>query len=151
MKRGGIVNDKRDMLLCLAWMGAVCIIGGLVWFFTQSYRTRLLIESATKTLSRNSIYLLIEEPPFFSGNPSMEGQWFTLNNSSDLIYVFNLIHGGNTAACAALTGKDGGVIAIYPLGSNSNQIIEELPPPVYRFYVNRIEQSAQRRRGGKNR
>jgi len=145
------VNDKRDMPLCLAWVGAVCIIGGLAWFFTQSYRTRLLIETVSITLERNGIYEQIEEPSLFSGNPSMGGQWFTLNSSSNLVYVFTLIHGGNTAACAAFTGKDGGVIAILPLGSNSNQIIEELPPPVYRFYANRIEQNAQKRMGGRNR
>jgi hypothetical protein len=130
-------------------MGAVLVIGCLVWFFTQPYRTSLLIEEVNKALARNGIYERLEDPALFSGNPAVGGQWFTLNNSSKLVFVFNLMYGGNTAACAAYTETDGGVIAILPLGSNSTQIIEELPPVVYRFYADRIEQNAQKRNGGK--
>jgi hypothetical protein len=139
------------MLLCLSWIGAVLIIGGLVWFFTNTYRARLLVDTVNKTLITNGIYEQIDDTSFVSANPFIEGQWFALSNSSNHVYAFTLMYGGNTAACAAFTGEGGGVIAILPLGGNSNQIIEELPPPVYRFYANRIEQTAQKRMGGRNR
>lgn len=143
------MNDKRDLLQCLAWISAALIIGGFVWFFTLPYRTSLLVEEVNKSLASNGIYERIAETAPVLGNPSVGGQWFALNNSSNLVYVFTLMHGGNAAACAALTRSDGGVVSLLPLGSNSNQIIKELPPPVYRFYERRIEQNAQKRMGGR--
>jgi len=143
--------NKRDALLCLAWIGAVIVLGGGLWFFTQSYRTRIFTQSVNKTLARYAGRERIAEQPLFPGNPAVGGVWFELINANGRAFVFTMMRNGNSAACVALTDENGNVRTILPLGSSADQIIEELPLPVYQFYANRIEQDARRRMGGRKR
>jgi hypothetical protein len=111
-----------------------------------------LAEEVNRTLVKNN-----NKEQVISGNPTggpasfMGGTWLELNNASGRAFVFTMMHSGITAACIALTDSNGRVKEILPLGKNAEQIIEELPLPVYRFYQNRIEQEAQKRMGGRNR
>jgi len=143
--------NKRDALLCLAWIGTIILLGGGLWFFTQPYRTRLLTQTVNKTLARYAGRERVAEQPIFPGNPAVGGIWFELTNSNGRAFVFTMMSDGNSAVCVALTDPDGRVKTILPLGSNSEQITEELSQPVFNFYANRIEQDVQRRFGGRNR
>ena len=131
---------RRNILLCAAWIGAALLVGGLLWFFTQSYRTRLLIDAVNKSLAANGGGR-IEGQAGFSTSPAsvMGGTWFTVSNSSDRAFVFALMHNGSSAACTALVDSNGKVKTIIPLSGNARQLTDELPLPVYDFYVNRIE------------
>jgi hypothetical protein len=137
------------MFLCLAWIGAVLLVGGLVWFLTQSYRTGLLIEAVNKTFAQNGDSRRIERLPSvsFSLSPSSFGVWFGVVNSDEKVFVFTLARNGIAAACAALTDSSGTVKTIVPLSGNAAQILEELPLPIYRFYTARIERATGLRRG----
>jgi len=143
--------NKRDTLLGLAWIGAVIVLGGLLWFFTQPYRTRLLTQTVNKTLARYAGRERIAEEPLFPGNPAAGGLWFELVNSDGRAFVFTMMRSGNSAACVALIDQNGKVKMILPLGSSAEQIMEELPLPVYNFYANRIEQNARKKMGGRKR
>jgi hypothetical protein len=151
--RDGLFPDRQSILLCSAWIGSAILIGALLWFFTQNYRIRLLTETVNKTLAKNGGRERIETPPLFKGGPTsvMGGFWFKTTGSSDKVFVFTIMRGGAAAACAALTDSNGKVKTILPLGGNSEQVLEELPLPVYRFYAVRIEQDARRSMRIKNR
>jgi hypothetical protein len=62
---------ERKVFLCAAWIGAALLIGGLLWFFTQPYRTRLLIEAANKNLAAGG--RLERQSRFFSSPASVMG------------------------------------------------------------------------------
>jgi len=150
-KLHNLLPNKRDALLCLAWIGSIILLGGILWFFTQPYRTRLLTQTVNKTLARYAGRERITEQPIFPGNPAVGGIWFELTNSNGRAFVFTMMHNGNSAACVALTDPDGRVKTILPLGSNSEQITEELPQPVFNFYANRIGDDVRKRFGGRKR
>ncbi|MDR2701384.1 MAG: hypothetical protein LBB72_03025 [Spirochaetaceae bacterium] len=151
--RDGVLSGRQSIFLCLAWIGSAILIGTLLWFFTQNYRIRLLTETVNRTLARNGGRERIETPPLFTGGPAyvMGGYWFKTTGSSDKAFIFSIMRGGAAAACAAITDSNGKVKTILPIGENAEQVLEELPLPVYRFYAARIEQDAHRRMGIKNR
>jgi len=151
LARHMFLPNKRDMLLCVAWIGAILLIGGLLWFFTQPYRTRILTQTVNKTLARHAGRERIAEQPLFPGNPAVGGVWFELVNSDGRAFVFTMMRNGNSTACVALTHPNGKVKTILPLGSSAEQIIEKLPLPVYHFYANRIEQDPRKKMGGRKR
>ncbi|MCL1928124.1 MAG: hypothetical protein FWG07_04965 [Treponema sp.] len=141
---------RRNILLCLAWIGSALVIGFLLWFFTLSYRTKLLTQRVNKALAQSGVTGLaggglVDKPYGFLGNPVsvMGGSWFALNNSSDRAFVFSIMQNGIAAACVALVDNEDKVRSIIPLSENARQIIDELRLPVYRFYVDRIERNAR--------
>ena len=137
---------NRKMILCAAWIGSTLLIGGLLWFFTMSYRTRLLTDMVNNTLAASSGGQL-EMQGRFSLSPAsvMGGDWFKINNSSDRAFVFTIIRNGISAACVALVDNGNKVKLILPLSDNALQLTKEMPLPVYHFYTGRIERDAQNR------
>ena len=138
--------NRKNILLCLAWICSTLVAGFLLWFCTQSFRTRLLIETVNKTLAENGDGRIeIQSGPSSSPASIMGGIWFTVNNSSGYAFVFTIMRNGISGVCAALVDSRGIVKKITPIGGNAGQILSELPLPVYRFYVGRIERDAKKR------
>ena len=142
--------EQRKIFLFAAWVGSALLIGGLLWFFTQSFRTRLLMETVNTSMAANGGGS-IERQSGFSGNPVMGGSWFRVSDSTDRVFVFAMMHNGVSAACAAHLDSNGRVITIVPLSGNAQQLIDGLPLSVYRFYVSRIEMNAKNRFRGSRR
>ena len=143
---------RRNVLICLAWIGSALLIGFLLWFFTASYRTKLLTQKVNKALAQSGVAGTagggrIEKPTGFLGSPAsvMGGSWFNLDDSSGKAFVFTMLQNGIGAACVALVDNEGRVRTIIPLSENARQITDELRLPVYRFYVDRIERDPRSR------
>ena len=137
---------NKKIFLCAAWIGSVLLIGGLLWFFTMSYRTRLLAEMVNKTLAASGGGKLEIQETFAQSPASvMGGAWFKVSNSSDRAFVFTVMRNGISAACVALVNNEGKVKIIFPLSDNALQLTKEMPLPVYRFYADRIEKDARNR------
>ena len=138
---------RRNLLLCLAWIGSALLIGFLLWFFTLSFRTKLLTQKVNKALAQSGVTGggRIEKVPGILGGPSsvLGGSWFMLGNSLDRAFVFTMIQNGIAAACVALVDSENKVRSIIPLSENARQITDELRLPLYRFYVDRIERIAR--------
>ena len=138
--------NRKNILFCLAWIVPALVLFFLLWFFTQPFRTRLLIETVNKTLAVNGGGRLeIQDGSSLNPASILGGAWFTVANSSDSAFVFTIMRNGVAGACVALLDSGGKVKTIAPLGGNALQISGELPLPVYRFYVDRIERSAKKR------
>jgi hypothetical protein len=137
--------EQRGLLLCLAWIGAALAAGGLLWYATQTYRTRLLAAAVNKALARNGdtrrIGSVLPLSAGFSA-AAVRGSWFEVINSDHRAFVFTVMRSGAASACAALVNGSGKTETIIPLSLSAAQVIEELPPPLYRFYVRRIEKAA---------
>ncbi|MDR0599207.1 MAG: hypothetical protein LBG84_03880 [Treponema sp.] len=135
--------DRRSVLLFAAWIGGTLLIGGLLGSFTRSYRLGLLAGEVNKVLAESGDTRRIAAKPLSAG-PAALGGWFALDGSEGQAYVFTITRGGSFAACAALMDSGGRVDAVVPLSGHAAQLSPELPPPVYRFYVNRVEKAAGR-------
>jgi hypothetical protein len=143
-----MIRERRSLLISLAWIGGVLLTGWCLWFFTQSYRSRLLAEAVNRVLEQNGEPRRLEVP-LSSGGPALLGSWFTVSGDPSVpadavggrAFVFTVIRGGVSAACVALTDSSGGIKRILPLSGNAAQVTEELPLPLYRFYEERIKRS----------
>ncbi|MDR2211737.1 MAG: hypothetical protein LBO65_09805 [Spirochaetaceae bacterium] len=134
-------EKRRDLLITLAWIGAVFVTGALIWFLTQPYRSRLLAEAVNKVLVQEGHRWRLGTslgPEF----PAALGTWFTVEGSGGKALVFTVLQSGIFTACVALTDNSGRVSSIVPLSRSAAQVMAELPLPVYQFYVNRIEGQA---------
>ncbi|MDR2313216.1 MAG: hypothetical protein LBE02_01620 [Spirochaetaceae bacterium] len=134
-------NPRRDLLVTAAWIGGAILVGALVWALTQPHRSRLLIEAVNKVLAQDGDGRRLGAP-LEPGSLLGLGRWFSMEGSGDRAFVFTVIRGGGFAACVALTDSSGRVRLVAPLSRGAAQIMAELPPPVYQFYVNRIERAA---------
>ena len=131
-------------MLCLVWIGSALLIGFLLWFFTLTYRTRLLIDVVNKTLAVGGGGQVERISGFSFRRPAvMGGTWFELHNSTDMAFVFSMIRNGIAAACVAIVDDSGKVRSILPLSDNARQITDELRLPIYRFYIDRIERDGR--------
>ena len=128
-------------LHCFAWIGAVLLVGGFFWLFTQSYRTRILMEEVNKTLVRNGNISVEAEAPLGGPVPHIGSFWFGVSGSADRAHVFTVMQDGIAAACVALVDSSGKVRTIIPLSGNVRHINEN--QPLYRFYADRIEREVQ--------
>jgi hypothetical protein len=139
-----LTPEQRSLLLCFAWIGAALVAGGLLWYATQSYRTRLLAAEVNQVLARNGDTRRIGSvlsPGGFSA-AAVRGSWFEVINSGHRAFVFTVIRSGGASACVALVDGSGKIGSIIPLSPGAAQVMEELPPPLYQFYVRRIEKAA---------
>jgi hypothetical protein len=138
--------DRRSVILCAIWIGTALLLGGVSGLLTRSYRLELLADAANRILAGNGDSRRIEslESGGFAGSPAALGGWFAVNDPDERAFVFTITRNGNAAACIALTDRTGKVKTMVPLSGNAAQLTGELPLPVYRFYLNRIEKAAGR-------
>ncbi|MDR2663832.1 MAG: hypothetical protein LBC31_12630 [Treponema sp.] len=139
-----LAPEQRSLLLCLAWIGAVIAAGGLLWYATQSYRTRLLAAAVNKALVRAGDARRVGSALSSGGfsAAAVRGSWFEVIGSGQRAFVFTVTRSGAASACVALVDGSGNVENVIPLSPGAARVMEELPPPLYRFYVRRIEKAA---------
>lgn len=144
-----MTESRRGVLFCCAWIGSCLLAGCLLWFFTQSARTNFLLRSANRVIARSgdSRRLLAAD-----GRAGELGTWFTLvevpenRAAGGRALVFTLMDGTRAASCAAIVGADKKVEKIIPLSAYAEMVLEKLPEPVYRLYVERITAMTGRKR-----
>jgi hypothetical protein len=133
-----------DKLIFIGWIGALLLLGGLLWFFTQPFRHRITGESVNRILSTR-------EDPRRLGDPLPRGQirrnliplgaWYTLENTPGQALVFPLIAEGGQAPCVAMVSPEGKVETLIPLNGHGEGLLDRLSGEVLDLYLRRIEGS----------
>jgi hypothetical protein len=138
------LSGIRDKAIFIGWIGGLLLLGGLLWFFTQSFRLRITGESVNRILN-------VREYPRRLGDPLPRGQihrnliplgsWYTLENSPGRALVFPLIAEGGQTPCVAMISPEGKVEDLIPLNSHGEWLLKRLSGEALRIYLRRIEGS----------
>jgi hypothetical protein len=139
---------RRGAFLSFAWIASVILAGTLLWFFTQTVRTGVLLRAANRVIARTGETRRLEAP---AGRAAGLGTWFTLvevpsgSPAEGSVLVFTLFRGARTAACAAFVDGRGGFEKFVPLGDYAAQVMEDMPEAVYAVYRERVLRARENR------
>jgi hypothetical protein len=135
-------SNGKDLGIFAGWIGGILLIGGGLWFFTQSARTGILQERVNQALADAgySQYLEAAIPREELPKRSIPlGNWYTLRNSKSHALVFSMMADGILFPCVAVVSASGKVDEIIPLNSHSEQILQQLSQGIIQTYIRRIE------------
>jgi hypothetical protein len=139
---------RRGAFLTFAWIASVILAGTLLWFFTQTTRTGVLLRAANRVIARTGETRRLRAP---AGRAAGLGTWFTLvevpsgSPAEGSVLVFTLFAGTRTAACAAFVDGRGGFEKFVPLGDYAVQVMKDLPEAVYAVYRERVLRAQENR------
>jgi hypothetical protein len=151
MKANPVLDNpaRRGAFLSFAWIASVIVAGTLLWLFTQSVRTGILVRAANRVIARTGETRRLRTP---AGRAAGLGTWFTLvevpsgRPAEGSVLVFTLLSGTRTAACAAFVDGRGGFEKFVPLGDYAAQVMDDLPEAVHAVYRERIARAQENRR-----
>jgi hypothetical protein len=140
----GIFEDinGKDLGIFAGWIGGILLIGGGLWFFTQSVRREMLQEQVNRVLADAGYSQYLEGSLPGTALPTRGiplGTWYTLSNSGSRALVFSIMADGVLFPCVAVVSPLGKVDEIIPLNSYSEQTLKQLPQGIIKTYIRRIE------------
>jgi hypothetical protein len=140
-----ILKDKnwKDIGIFAAWIAGILLMGGLLWFFSQPIRNKLLMEQVNAVLALMERSPRLEETLPRSELPKTRvplGSWYTLSGSSSRALVFAIMSEGIRFPCVALVSEAGKVDEIIPLAHKRT-----FPKGITAAYIRRIERDMQER------
>ncbi|GHV71035.1 hypothetical protein AGMMS49928_21150 [Spirochaetia bacterium] len=135
----------KDSLLLGAWIGGIILVGGLLWFFTQSLRDEFLKNSVNQVLAMDDGNRRLGPPlsrQKFRRGESLRGRWYSRADSEGRVMVFAVMTDGLRLPCAAMVSQDGLVEEIIPLSLQAERALKRLPSGILKTYILRIEGGA---------
>jgi hypothetical protein len=148
MKFGSEERSIKDLGIFIGWIVGILLLGGVLWFFTQSVRTGILLTHVNQALVSIGDSRQLDEAVTASGfRKSMFplGTWYTLKYSENRALVFSIMTDGILLPCVAVVSASGTVDAVIPLTSYSKQIVQQLAPERIKIYRQRIERIESQR------
>jgi hypothetical protein len=124
------------------WVAGLILIGGAAWFFTQPIRNQFLMNSVNRILAHGEDPRRLGVPlagPRKTGLSAPLGNWYSLENSRNVFFVFPLVREGPMALCGALVSPEGKVEELIPLSGYARRIFYDLPQSIKQMYIHRIE------------
>ena len=134
----------RERGIYIGWLAGILLVGGGIWFFTQSLRTTLLLRTVNQVLetAQDSRRLEGPIPRHISWGRLPWGNWYTLAGSEDRVLVFSLMSNGIFIPCMAVVSAGTGKVVddtILPLTSHPEQTLKQIPRGLIKTYIRRIE------------
>lgn len=145
------VHDFKDRAILFIWITGFLLIISLIWIITQPLQTNYLLRSVNSVLINNndsrrlSAYIADAK-----GAKGLFGYWYSINNSTDTMFVFTIFQNGILVPLGAVI-SDEGVSEIIPLSSHAVRIFDNLPESILQMYIRRIESAALANREGRTR
>jgi hypothetical protein len=144
-------SGLKDTGFLMGWILGLVLIGGLLWFFTQPLRTRLIIRSVNRVLASSNEPRRLDAAVSswgLSGRRSQLGSWYTLEKDDGRAVVFPMMSDGIPAPFIAILSPGGTVDVLLPLSLNSARILPRLSRGTIETYIRRIEGSEALISGG---
>ncbi|MDR2798067.1 MAG: hypothetical protein LBB80_06965, partial [Treponema sp.] len=128
----------------IGWIAGILLVGGGIWFFTQSLRATLLRQTVNQVLETVQDPRRLEGliPGQISWGRLSWGNWYTLADSEDRVLVFSLMSNGIFIPCMAVISSVTGKVVddkILPLTNHPEQTLKQIPRGLIKTYIRRIE------------
>ncbi|MCL2442442.1 MAG: hypothetical protein FWD13_03140 [Treponema sp.] len=138
------IQDLKDRGILLAWITGLLLLISLIWILTQPLHTNNLMRTVNNVLINNNdsrrLSAFIKQK---AGKANLLGYWYSINNSSDKMFVFTFFQDGVLVPLGAIVAANGTVEEIIPLSAHAVQVFSALPESILQMYINRIEATAR--------
>jgi len=134
------LQDLKDKAVLLAWIAGLLLLISIFWILTQGLQANYLMRSVNSVLSSNNDSRRLSSPiqeKTASAGPL--GYWFSISNSTDKLFVFNVFQDGILVPLGAIVSINDKVEEVIPLSAHAIQVFDALPKSILQMYINRIE------------
>lgn len=133
----------KDAAILAGWIAALLLIAGLIWFFTQPVRDRIILSAVNQALEQSGDPRRLAAPvPSASLHPGVSrmGFWYTMTGQPEgtKAFIFTVIAGGTFFLSAAVISPEGAVQEFIPLSSHAERMLRRISPEILNLYGRRI-------------
>ena len=143
VSRKDFLQNLKDHSLFIAWIAGLVIIGALVWSLSRPLLTSYMLRSVNQSLASGGTGISLSGaktvPPI---KHSPVGIWYSIDNSSDLFFIFTIFQDGIMNVCGARLSPGNIVTEIIPVSAHSQQVFNRISPGIISMYMRRIESAA---------
>jgi len=133
----------RDAAILAGWIIGLVLFAGILWFFTQPVRDRILSNAVNQTLEQSGDIRRLEAPVpsgALRAGVSKMGSWYTMaGRPENRVFVFAFIAEGTFFPCAAFVTPEGNVEEFIPLNNHGERMLRRISPEILNLYTRRIE------------
>ena len=134
------VHDIKDRAVLFAWILGLLLFISMLWIFTQPVQSYYLLRAVNNVFINNDeTRRLSASLPKKSEKTNLMGNWYSLHNSTDTMFVFTVFQDGILVPLGAIVSEEGNVTEIVPLSAHATQIFNSLPESILQMYTARIE------------
>jgi len=137
------VQDLKDKAILSGWITGLILIISMLWIFTNGLQANYLLRSVNSVFANNydsrrlSAFINVK-----SHKADILGYWYSMNNTTDRMFVFTVFKDGIMIPLGAVVKADGKVDELMPLSAHAVQVFDDLPDSILQMYITRIEDSA---------
>lgn len=132
--------DFKDKLILIAWITVILLLISMIFIFSNNLQKRQLMRTVNSVFyyrdDSRRISEYTEKTQFKSG---IMGYWFSINNSTDKIFIFTVFQDGILLPLAAVVSQDGDVKEIIPMSEHALNVFDNIPQSILQVYVSKIE------------
>ncbi|MDR3161056.1 MAG: hypothetical protein LBU28_05510 [Spirochaetaceae bacterium] len=132
------MSALKDPGIFAGWIGAILLLGGLLWLGTQGIRMEMTARSVNKVLQEAGDQRRIGAPRPFRSLPDQGSRYALLNQPGGAV-VFSVMTGGGALPFVAMISPEGIVEELIPLARNRDMTLEQVSPGFLQSYIRRIE------------
>jgi hypothetical protein len=137
-----INHELKDKAILAGWIIGIILLISIIWVPSQTMQANFLLRTINNVLSNNGdsrrVLTFIQKKP---AKPGLLGYWYSINNSTDQMFVFTVFKDGILVPFGAIVSSDSNVEEIIPLSSHAVQIFDNIPKSVLQMYITKIESS----------
>ena len=133
-------GKTKDSTLLAAWIVLIVLLGGALWFFTQSLHYSRLLRSVNIALESVGDTRRLERIPSNLAKHNSLGFWYYAGSSQNRAFVFSIMDHGILQPCLAWVSPEGRVIEFFFLQHNAREATR-FSQGIINVYKQRIEQS----------
>jgi hypothetical protein len=135
-----INQDLKDKAILSGWIAGLLLLISIIWIVSQTMQANFLMRSINNVLINNNdsrrVLAFIQKNPV---KPGLLGYWYSINNSTNQMFVFTVFKDGILVPLGAIVSSDNEVEEVIPLSSHAVQIFDNIPQRVLQVYITRIE------------
>ncbi|MDR2541948.1 MAG: hypothetical protein LBC80_00635 [Treponema sp.] len=138
-------GDFKDKAALFAWIAGLLLITSLLWIVTSNLQSNYLMRTVNNVFMGNNdqrrLSGSLQQRPQGANRQAFNlfGYWYSMHNSTDLMFVFSVFRDGIMIPLGAIVSQDGKVSEIIPLSAHAVYVFDTLPQSILQMYINRIE------------
>jgi len=130
------ISKLKDRLIFSGWIAGLVIAFALVWILCRPLLSNCLMASVNKSLQGTRLSAPAQSAP---GKPMPLGVWYSVENASDMVFVFAIMREGILIPCGAKINADGKVAELFPVSRHAQAVWNTVSPNIAGMYTRRIE------------
>ena len=142
----------KDRAISFGWVLGLLILIALLWILTQPIQANTLLRTVNRVfITAGQPYRIASHLPHTGKNSHFLGFWYSMQNTSDRMFVFAVMQDGILAPLGARVTSNGDVEELIPLSAHAVQIMEKIPQNILQMHIVKIETAAKNSAGGRTR